>query len=286
MRKIKKIILNQELIVELKEDYVKPYTKGECLVKAERVLLTPLDVLAAKGRIESIGYGTLAYGSVLEPQNSVINGRVYVNPRNPRLLPPVNQEGVGSSIFKARIECLRTPPSWIRHVELTYIYNVIQDSYFESTGRTLLVNAGGLQGILTAHLLRHSCYIYGLKSKKHGVEARVVSRDSLSRVAWDTVLISTINQSLVMEVLKEIHLSETYPKIIINPFTAAILELNIPLIVGGECKLIVPPKTGSLEKEVAGALEEVVRKKNLIYSVKSEETPTRMYKDYVTIIFS
>ena len=285
MKSIKRVFLTQDLIIELREDYIKPVTEEECLVKAESVLLTPLDILASKGRVESLGYGTLACGIVIEPQASFLNGRVYVSPRSPKMLPPVNQEGVGSSVFCFRRDCLQTPPSWVRYAELAYVYHVIQDTYYESAGRTLLVNTGGMQGILTTHLLRNTCYVYGVKSRKTSLNARAVSREALSRVSWDTVILSTINQGLAREVLREIMLENTHPRIIVNPFTAAVLELNVVQAVHGECKLVVPPETSCLERDVVSALESLVEKKSLIYRVRQDETPVRMYKEYVAIVF-
>ncbi len=283
MRETIKLVI-EEGVVKAVVTPVPPYLEGEYLVKANRVVLGPIDILLSMGLLSSknMFIGSLACGRVVEPQGIESGTRVYVHPKDPLSTPPLTHDGVALGVFRARNKILETPPHWVNSPELSFLYSSAQNAFFECTGKILLVGGSGLHGLMLQSILPEDSMVYCPEGRAHK-KLRLLRKENIGKISWDTIVVWTIKQHIVCDVIAEISKNENNPKLIVNPYASLILNLNMQRIVKKSMKVIVPWWKGELEAELVRKMENETYKSGLLMRLRLDDLPAKVCSSYMVV---
>ncbi|AFH43369.1 hypothetical protein [Fervidicoccus fontis] len=262
--KLTKRIANEYGGVVLEDSPIPPLLTREddVLIKAERILLTPIDHMCMKGYLLAKARGTLgtfAYGRALESKELSGSPEFSTYPNSCDCFPIISREGVGYFHTTFPSKCAKVPPRGLEAKEFFFIYDLILEIERTSEGRVLVVGGEGLQTLLLSHVLEGAVFT-GIDDRKFLKEGRrTVSLENIEGSRWDTVVINTLSVGKASLVLRRIEAS----KVVVNPFSLCLFkEISIPS--SGEVEIVASfPRRSYYGGERYEELEEARRMSGL-----------------------
>ena len=259
---------------------IRPQYPGTIIIKPDRVLLTPLDMLRLKGiiNVHPPVLGTFASGETIYHSRINEPDRIVTYPVSCSEYPLIKREGFAAEITS--ISKKDTSPSCndSLYPEFTYIYNVIIYALMQAKGETLVVGGNGLQTMMLASLLDHNSVItLGNVRFRGKTSARLIGLGKLEDTSWDNIIVWNMNEELIKEILSV----TSSKKLLIHPFTACLLK-EIPVNPDKHCEIhVLHPIERKCFDE---SLEGFIRKTNLHATVRLSEIPPQLPASYTTII--
>lgn len=246
---------------------IPPFTDDHSLVNVKKILITPINIVyqAEKPFLALISGTILDSGEEVVSTNFCIDHSFY------------DKKIVGWKITPLLTTELFSPSDVLREKILYPLLSVVKDAIDKSSGETLVISRGGLSYAIYSKLATNKYSLYGGSNNVIFKGEPLISVDRLKKSSWDTVVILTIDKSLVMDTFSLINDTK---KVLYSPMYRCIHQ-NL-LVKCSNCSVEILSSRKEIDEGRVNRLDKFTIYK-YIEDISVKDLPVIISKPYILV---